>query len=83
MYFKIYEKMSSGGLEVSLSIRYQSLLATSRLSKLRDGVTRICDPLVVYLLWIFYVFFCLVFAMPLSASVYCTLWSPVGKGLTS
>ena len=49
--------MSSEGLEVSLSIRYQSLLATSRLSKLRDGVTRICDPLVVYLLWIFYVFF--------------------------
>ena len=28
-------------------------------------------------------FFCLVFAMPLYASVYCALWSPAGKGLTS
>ena len=28
-------------------------------------------------------FFCLVFAMPLCASVYCALWSPAGKGLTS
>ena len=28
-------------------------------------------------------FFCLVFAMPLCASVICALWSPVGKGLTS
>ena len=28
-------------------------------------------------------FFCLVFAMPLCASVYCVLWSPAGKGLTS
>ena len=28
-------------------------------------------------------FFCLVFAMPLYASVYTTLWSPAGKGLTS
>ena len=28
--------------------------------------------------------FCLVFAMPLCASVYiCALWSPAGKGLTS
>ena len=49
-------------------IRYQSLLTTSRLSILIDGVTRICEPLVVYLLWIFYAFS--VFAMPLSASVY-------------
>ena len=30
-----------------------------------------------------FVFFCLVFAMPLCASVYSALWSPVGKGLTS
>ena len=28
-------------------------------------------------------FFCLVFAMPLCASVLCALWSPAGKGLTS
>ena len=28
-------------------------------------------------------FFCLVFAMPLCVSVYCALWSPAGKGLTS
>ena len=28
-------------------------------------------------------FFCLVFAMPLCASVYCALWSPAGKELTS
>ena len=28
-------------------------------------------------------FFCLVFAVPLCASVYCALWSPAGKGLTS
>ena len=28
-------------------------------------------------------FFGLVFAMPLCASVYCVLWSPAGKGLTS
>ena len=28
-------------------------------------------------------FFCLVFAMPLCASVICALWSPAGKGLTS
>ena len=27
-------------------------------------------------------FFCLVFAMPLYASI-CALWSPAGKGLTS
>ena len=27
--------------------------------------------------------FCLVFAMSLSASVYCALWSPAGIGLTS
>ena len=27
--------------------------------------------------------FCLVFAMSLCASVYCALWSPAGKGLTS
>ena len=32
------------------------------------------------LLWFF---FCLLFAMPLYASVYCTLWSTAGKGLTS
>ena len=29
------------------------------------------------------VFFCLVFAMPLCASVYMCLWAPAGKGLTS
>ena len=28
-------------------------------------------------------FFCLVFAMPLCASVLSALWSPAGKGLTS
>ena len=28
-------------------------------------------------------FFCLVFVMPLCASVYISLWSLVGKGLTS
>ena len=28
-------------------------------------------------------FFCLAFAMPLCASVYCALWSPAGKELTS
>ena len=28
-------------------------------------------------------FFCLVFAMHLYASVLCALWSPAGKGLTS
>ena len=28
-------------------------------------------------------FFCLVFAMALCDSVYCALWSPAGKGLTS
>ena len=28
-------------------------------------------------------FFCLVFVMPLFASVYCALRSPAGKGLTS
>ena len=28
-------------------------------------------------------FFCLVFAMSLCASVYMCLWSPAGKGLTS
>ena len=27
--------------------------------------------------------FCLVFAMSLCASIYCALWSPAGKGLTS
>ena len=27
--------------------------------------------------------FCLVLAMSLCASVYCALWSPAGKGLTS
>ena len=27
--------------------------------------------------------FCLVFAMSMCASVYCALWSPAGKGLTS
>ena len=32
------------------------------------------------LLWFF---FCLVFAMPLCASVICALWPPAGKGLTS
>ena len=30
-----------------------------------------------------WVFFCLVFAMPLCPSVYCALLSPAGKGLTS
>ena len=29
----------------------------------------------------FFVFFCLVFAMPLCASV-CALWSPAGNGLS-
>ena len=29
------------------------------------------------------VFFCLVIAIPLYASVFCALWSPTGKGLTS
>ena len=28
-------------------------------------------------------FFCVVFAMPLYASVFCALWSPAGKRLTS
>ena len=28
-------------------------------------------------------FFCLVFAMHFRVSVYCALWSPAGKGLTS
>ena len=28
-------------------------------------------------------FFCLVFALPLYASVFCALWSPAGKGLNS
>ena len=28
-------------------------------------------------------FSCLVFVMHLCASVYCALWSPAGKGLTS
>ena len=28
-------------------------------------------------------FFCLVFVMPLCASVFCALWSPAWKGLTS
>ena len=28
-------------------------------------------------------FFCLVFVMPLCASVNCALWSPAGKVLTS
>ena len=32
------------------------------------------------LLWFF---FCLLFAMSLCASIYCALWSPAGKGLTS
>ena len=27
-------------------------------------------------------FFCLVFVMPLCASVFCVLWSTAGKGLT-
>ena len=31
----------------------------------------------------FLCFFCLVFAMPLCASVYCALWLPAGKELTS
>ena len=30
-----------------------------------------------------FLFFCLAFVMPLCASVYCALWSPAGKGLTS
>ena len=29
-----------------------------------------------------FVFFCLVFVMPLCASVFCALWSPAGKGLS-
>ena len=34
----------------------------------------------VILLWMLYVFFCLVLARPLFI---CVLWSPAGKGLTS
>ena len=30
-----------------------------------------------------FIFFCLVFAMSLCASVYMCFWSPAGKGLTS
>ena len=38
----------------------------------------------VLLLWIFYVFFCLVFVVPLCVSVFfCALWSSAEKGLTS
>ena len=37
----------------------------------------------VLLLLIFYVFLCLVFAVPLCASAICALWSPAGKGVTS
>ena len=37
----------------------------------------------VLLLWIFYIFFCLVFAMALYCLFMCALWSPAGKGLTS
>ena len=29
------------------------------------------------------IFFCLVFAMSLSAPIICSLWLPAGKGLTS
>ena len=35
------------------------------------------------LLWIFYVLFCLVFAMFCVRLFICALWSPAGKGLTS
>ena len=59
-----------------------------------DGVSRLTSWLsfavsnfefVTFLLvsWIFYVLFCLVFAMSLCASVQCALWSPAGKRLTS
>ena len=37
----------------------------------------------VLLLWIFYVLFCLVFAMFCARLFICALWSPAGKGLTS
>ena len=37
----------------------------------------------VLLLWIIYVYFCLVFVMLSFTSVFDALWSPAGKGLTS
>ena len=37
----------------------------------------------VLLLWIFYVFFCLVFLCLCTRLFICALWSPAGKGLTS
>ena len=37
----------------------------------------------VLLLWIFYVFVLLVFAMFCARLFICALWSPAGKGLTS
>ena len=37
----------------------------------------------VYLLWVLYVFLCLVFVVPLCALFICGLWSLAGKGLTS
>ena len=37
----------------------------------------------VLLLWIFYGFFRLVFAMLCACLLICVLWSPAGKGLTS
>ena len=58
-------------------IRYQSLLTTSRLSILIDGVTRICEPLVVYLLWIFYVFSVLCLLCLCARLLICAL---LGKG---
>ena len=33
------------------------------------------------MLLLFVIFFCLVFVVPLCASVFCALWSTAGKGL--
>ena len=41
------------------------------------------EMLLVISLWIFYVLFCLVFAMFCARLFICALWSPAGKGLTS
>ena len=37
----------------------------------------------VLLLWIFYVFFCLMFAIFCARLFICALWSPAEKGLAS
>ena len=56
-----------------------------RLTGLSPPVKYFTDRSKAVLLLIFYVFFCLVFAMHSYASVYSiyALWSPAGKGLTS